>query len=168
MKALVLEEYKKLSVNEVPKPEPGPGDLLVRIQACGICGSDVHGYDGSTGRRQPPVIMGHEAAGLIEALGEGVEGFATGDRITFDSTVSCGKCGFCRAGQINLCDNRMVLGVSCDEFHRDGCFAEYAVVPQHIAYHLPEDLSSEHAALIEAVSVAVHAAGAEPAPFPSR
>ena len=159
MKALVLEEYKKLTLSDVPKPEPGERDLLVRIQACGICGSDVHGFDGSTGRRIPPIVMGHEAAGLVEAVGDKVEGFAVGDRVTFDSTVSCGHCSYCRAGRINLCENRMVLGVSCDEFKRDGCFAEYATIPQNIAYHLPADFPYEHAALIEAVSIAVHAAG---------
>jgi len=159
MKALVLEEYKKLTLSDVPKPEPGERDLLVRIQACGICGSDVHGFDGSTGRRIPPIVMGHEAAGLVEAVGDKVEGFAVGDRVTFDSTVSCGHCSYCQAGRINLCENRMVLGVSCDEFKRDGCFAEYATIPQNIAYHLPADFPYEHAALIEAVSIAVHAAG---------
>ena len=77
-------------------------DVLVRVQACGVCGSDVHGYDGSTGRRIPPLVMGHEAAGTVERMGPRVSGFEVGDRVTWDSTVSCGRCGYCRAGQVNL------------------------------------------------------------------
>jgi L-iditol 2-dehydrogenase len=131
----------------------------VRVRACGVCGSDVHGYDGSTGRRIPPLVMGHEAAGIIERTGAAVSGFSSGDRVTFDSTVSCGACDYCRRGQINLCDRRTVLGVSCADYRRHGAFAEYVSVPARIVYRLPEALSFEHAALIEAVSVAVHAVG---------
>src|SRR5215203_2270850 len=97
MKALLLSEYRKLSVVEMPTPEIGDDDVLVRVRACGICGSDIHGYDGSTGRRIPPLVMGHEAAGVIERVGPAVQGFTAGDRVAFDSTVSCGACGFCRA-----------------------------------------------------------------------
>ena len=157
MKALLLSEYKKLDVVDMPMPEIGEDDVLVRVRACGICGSDIHGYDGSTGRRIPPLVMGHEAAGVIERTGSAVEGFAPGDRVTFDSTVSCGKCHFCRQGQINLCDNRTVLGVSCGDYRRHGAFAEYVSVPARILYRLPESLPFERAALIEAVSIAVHA-----------
>lgn len=162
MKAMLLKEYKQLELTELPTPEVGPEDLLVRVRACGICGSDVHGYDGSTGRRIPPIVMGHEAAGVVAAVGDSVSDFKEGDRVTFDSTVSCGKCFFCRRGQINLCDNRRVLGVSCGEYRQYGAFAEYVVVPQHISYHLPDNLSFEEAALIEAVSVAVHGVGRIP------
>ena len=157
MKALLLSEYKKLNVVDMPTPEIGEDDVLVRVRACGICGSDIHGYDGSTGRRIPPLVMGHEAAGVIERAGSAVEGFKAGDRVTFDSTVSCGKCDFCRQGQINLCDNRMVLGVSCGDYRRHGAFAEYVSVPARILYKLPDSLPFERAALIEAVSIAVHA-----------
>jgi L-iditol 2-dehydrogenase len=162
MKAMLLAEYRRLEMTDMPKPAMGDDDLLVRVRACGICGSDVHGYDGSTGRRIPPIVMGHEAAGMVEQVGKSVQGFAPGDRITFDSTVSCGSCHFCRAGCINLCDRRRVLGVSCGDYRQHGCFAEYAVIPQHIAYKLPEALSFEHAAMVEAVSIAVHAAGRVP------
>lgn len=162
MKALLLSEYKKLEVTDIPKPEIGPDDVLVQVQACGICGSDIHGWDGSSGRRQPPLVMGHEAAGIVAAVGSNVKGYAEGDRITFDSMVWCGKCHFCLSGQSNLCDNRMVLGVSCDDYRRYGCFAEYVSVPSHICCHLPDELPFEHAALIEAVSVAVHAANRTP------
>lgn len=162
MKAMLLTEYKNLTVTEFPMPEISANDVLVQVRACGICGSDIHGYDGSTGRRIPPLVMGHEAAGVITEIGSQVTSFRVGDRVTFDSTVSCGHCFFCRRGDINLCDNRMVLGVSCGEYRRHGAFAEYVSVPQHICYLLPEELPFEHAAMIEAVSIAVHAANRTP------
>lgn len=162
MKALLLTEYKHLEVTDMPVPEVGPRDVLVSVQACGICGSDIHGYDGSSGRRIPPLVMGHEAAGVVSEVGADVTRCQPGDRVTFDSMVSCGTCHFCRRGEINLCDNRRVLGVSCGDYRRHGAFAEYVVVPEHIVYPLPEELSFDHAALVEAVSVAVHAANRTP------
>jgi L-iditol 2-dehydrogenase len=162
MKALLLKNYKELELVDFPTPECGPNDVLVRVRACGICGSDVHGFDGSTGRRIPPLVMGHEAAGEIAAIGANVKGYKEGDRVTFDSTVSCGHCYFCCRGEINLCDNRQVLGVSCGEFRRHGAFAEYVLVPSNILYRLPDSLPYEHAALIEAVSIAVHAVNITP------
>jgi len=157
MRALLLSSYMKLSVVELPTPEIGDDDALVRVRACGVCGSDVHGYDGSTGRRIPPLVMGHEAAGVIERVGQQVRGFTPGDRVTFDSTVSCGSCDFCRRGQINLCDRRTVLGVSCGDYRKNGAFAEYVAVPARILYKLPDSVPFERAALVEALSIAVHA-----------
>ncbi len=162
MKALVLEEYKKLAINEVPEPPAAPGEVLIRVRSCGICGSDVHGYDGSSGRRIPPVVMGHEASGVIAKLGAEVEGFAEGDRVTFDSMISCGRCRFCRSGSANLCDSRMVLGVSCEDYTRNGAFAEYVNVPSHIVFKIPDPLSFNEAAMVEPVSVAVHAVNLTP------
>lgn len=162
MKALVLTEYKKLEIQELPKPEPGSDDVLIRVEACGVCGSDVHGYDGSTGRRIPPLVMGHEAAGTIADVGRNVTGFRQGQRVTFDSTVSCGSCYFCHRGQINLCDNRQVLGVSCGDFRRAGAFAEFVTVPARILHELPDTLSFQKAAMIEAISVGVHAVALTP------
>jgi L-iditol 2-dehydrogenase len=156
MKALLLSEYKHLEIAELPDPTPGRGEVLVSVAACGICGSDVHGYDGSSGRRIPPIVMGHEAAGTIAALGNGVTGFAVGDRVTFDSTIFCGACNNCRRGDVNLCDHRQVLGVSCSEYRRAGAFAEYVSVPARILYRLPDTLSFNEAAMLEAVSVALH------------
>jgi len=141
----------------LPEPAPGPGEVLVRVAACGICGSDVHGYDGSSGRRIPPIVMGHEAAGRIAKLGARVTEFAEGDRVTFDSTIYCGVCDPCRRGEMNLCDNRQVLGVSCPDYRRAGAFAEYVVVPSRVLYRLPDNLSFAEAAMLEAVAVAVHA-----------
>jgi len=158
MRALLLSEYRRLAVSEVPKPDAGPGEVLIRVAACGICGSDAHGYDGSSGRRIPPLIMGHEAAGVIARTGPGVTGFSEGDRVTFDSTVYCGECRFCRRGLMNLCDRREVVGVSTPEFRRHGAFAEYVVAPARILYRLPGELPFAHAAMLEAASVALHAA----------
>jgi L-iditol 2-dehydrogenase len=156
MKALLLSRYNELDLADLPVPVPGPGELLVKVAACGICGSDVHGYDGTSGRRIPPIVMGHEAAGIVTETGPGVQNFKTGDRITFDSTVYCGKCEFCRRGEVNLCSDRQVIGVSCTDYRRYGAFAEYVVVPERISYHLPEALKFEEAAMLEAVSVALH------------
>jgi L-iditol 2-dehydrogenase len=157
MKALLLSEYNQLDIADLPAPVPGADEILVRVAACGICGSDVHGYDGTSGRRIPPIVMGHEAAGVVAAAGSGVSKFKPGDRVTFDSTVYCGQCEFCLQGEINLCNNRQVVGVSCGDYRRAGAFAEYVVVPQRITYHLPEGLEFHEAAMLEAVSVALHA-----------
>jgi L-iditol 2-dehydrogenase len=156
MKALLLTEYNHLEMRDLPDPTPGPDELLIQVAACGICGSDVHGYDGSTGRRIPPIVMGHEAAGIVAAVGTEVSGFAPGDRVTFDSTVFCGVCDYCLQGQVNLCDHREVIGVSCGEYRRAGAFAELLTVPARVAYRLPDNLSYPEAAMLEAVSVALH------------
>lgn len=157
MKALLLSEYNRLEIVELPLPRPGPGELLVRVEACGICGSDVHGYDGTSGRRIPPVVMGHEAAGTVAALGPGVTRAHEGDRIAPDSTVYCGECEYCRRGDINLCDRREVLGVSTNDFRRAGAFAQFVSVPERIIHRLPDNLSFTDAAMIEPLAVAVHA-----------
>jgi L-iditol 2-dehydrogenase len=159
MKALVLEDYMKFAYREHPAPAlRSPDDVLVRVRAASICGSDVHGMDGSTGRRRPPVIMGHEASGEIVETGSAVKAWKAGDRVTFDSTEYCGSCWHCRRGEPNLCDDRRVLGVSCAEYRRDGAFAEYLVLPQRILYALPEGLDFVSASLAEPLGVAVHAA----------
>jgi L-iditol 2-dehydrogenase len=157
MKALVLKEYNTFSFEDVPLPEIGPEDVLIRVKACGICGSDVHGMDGSTGRRIPPIIMGHEASGLIEQVGSGVTEWKTGDRVTFDSTVVTRQDFYSQKGMFNLSDFRKVLGVSCGEYRQHGAFAEYVAVPQSVVYRLPDGLSFEQAAMTEPVSVAFHA-----------
>ena len=156
MKSLLLSAYNQLEIADTPLPAVGSGEVLVRVEACGICGSDVHGYDGSSGRRIPPIVMGHEAAGTVAAVGASVEGYAAGDRVTFDSTVYCGECAFCKRGDVNLCDNRQVIGVSCGDYRRHGAFAEFVVVPQRILYHLPDGISFAEAAMLEAASVAIH------------
>jgi L-iditol 2-dehydrogenase len=157
MRALLLSQYNQLDIADLPAPVPGAEEILVQVAACGICGSDVHGYDGTSGRRIPPIVMGHEAAGIVAGVGAGVSNFKAGDRITFDSTVYCGACEFCLKGEVNLCNNRQVVGVSCGDYRRAGAFAEYVTVPQRICYQLPEGLAFQEAAMLEAVSVALHA-----------
>ncbi len=157
MKALVLEEIKEFAYKDVPEPEMSPDDVLIQVQATGICGSDIHGMDGSSGRRIPPIIMGHESAGIIAKVGANVSNWQVGDRVTFDSTIYCGECYFCRRGEINLCDNRRVVGVSCGDYRQHGAFAEYLAVPARILYRVPDDLSFVQAAFVEPVSIAAHA-----------
>lgn len=164
MKALTLVAPSAFEYGESPTPEFGRGDVLVRIRACGICGSDLHGMDGRSGRRIPPIIMGHEAAGEIVELGEDVKGWQAGDRVTFDSTEYVADDPDSRAGFVNLGQGRKVLGVSCGEYRRNGCFAEYVALPQHILYRLPEGLSFEKAAFAEPVSIALHAVNLAPEP----
>ncbi len=156
MKALMLEQYENLQVVDMPAPAPAADEVVIRVAACGICGSDVHGYDGGSGRRIPPIVMGHEAAGIITAVGADVADYKPGDRVTFDSTVYCGACEYCLRGEVNLCDNRQVLGVSCGDYRRNGAFAELVAVPARILYRLPNDFPFEEAAMLEAVSVALH------------
>lgn len=162
MNALLLKEYMNLELTTMPEPEIADDEVRIRVRACGICGSDVHGLDGSTGRRIPPLVMGHEAAGEVAALGTGVRDLHIGDRVTFDSTIYCGQCAYCARGLVNLCDNRQVMGVSPGPYRRHGAFAEYVAVPRRIVYKLPDGLSYEQAALIEAVSVAMHAVNLTP------
>lgn len=157
MKALVLEKYMHLVYKDVPEPVLQDDEVLVRIKAAGICGSDIHGMDGSTGRRIPPLIMGHEASGTIEQTGKNVIGWKQGDRVTFDSTIYKKEDWYTRNKMYNLSDGRMVLGVSTGEFKKDGAFAELVTVPQHILHTIPENVSFTEAALTEPAAVALHA-----------
>ncbi len=162
MKALVYTAPYTVELQEWPTPAYGPDDLLIRVKACAICGSDIKGFSGKTGRRQPPVIMGHEAAGVVEAVGDNVPSFAPGDRVCFDSTVYCQRCAYCLSGQLNLCAVRQVVGVSEGTYRRHGAMAEYVVVPHWIAVHMPESLTFAQAALIETAAVGLHAANRTP------
>jgi L-iditol 2-dehydrogenase len=157
LQALLLTEYRKLELTSLDRPAVGPEDVLVRVHACGICGSDIHGYDGSTGRRIPPLVMGHESAGVVAEVGANVSSVRPGDHVALDSLLSCGECELCCNGQTNMCAGRRILGVACEEFRQQGAFAEFIVVPQQAIYPVPVDLPFEHAALVEPVSVALHA-----------
>lgn len=157
MKALLLTAPSKLEFVDFPDPQPADDEVLLRIRAAGICGSDIHGWDGASGRRRPPLIMGHEAAGEVVAAGPRAAVWRAGDRVTFDSTIYCGQCRFCQAGQVNLCENRRVVGVSPLEYKQHGAFAELLTVPARILYKLPDALPFEQAAMVEPVSIAVHA-----------
>ncbi len=157
MKALLHTEPFQFTYTDVPDPEVGPEDVLIRVQACGICGSDVHGYTGQTGRRMPPIIMGHEAAGVVEKVGSEVAAVRPGERVCFDSTVYCNECEACRQGRYNRCRKRQVLGVSVPGMKRHGAMAEYVVLPAWTVLKMPEALSFVEAALLEPVSIGVHA-----------
>ena len=157
MKALTLTAYNEFSFGEVETPQAGPEELLIAVKACGICGSDVHGMDGSTGRRIPPVVMGHEAAGVVQEIGAAVRGkWQLGQRVTFDSTLYCGKCRYCSEGLVNLCEDRRVLGVSCQEYRQAGAFAEFVRVPERSVVSVPEGVSYEEAVFVEPTAVALH------------
>jgi L-iditol 2-dehydrogenase len=162
LKALVYTKPYCFEYSDFPEPKAGDNDVLIRVKACGICGSDVHGSTGKTGRRIPPLIMGHEAAGIVEDTGKNVKDFEKGQRVCFDSTVYCNQCEACRTGYYNRCERRQVLGVSTPDFKRHGAFAEYVVVPWWIVSKIPDNLSFTHAALLEPVSIGVHAANRAP------
>ena len=159
MKALRLDDLLTFSYVDVPDPAVGHEDVLVAVRACGICGSDVHGYDGTSGRRTPPLIMGHEAAGVVVRTGSGVTEWQPGDRVTFESTLSCGACPACIAGRSNLCEHREVVGASFPGYRRDGAFAEHVAVPGRALVRLPDELTFERAAFAEPLAVALHAVG---------
>jgi L-iditol 2-dehydrogenase len=146
-----------MPLEERPEPVAGPGQVVVAVRASGICGSDVHGFTGSTGRRRVGVVMGHEAAGGVIAAGEGVERLHAGDRVVLRSILPCGQCDRCRQGQPNLCLERLGLGMQID-----GAYAERVVVPEAMADPIPDELSFEDAALVEPLAVAMHAVGLAP------
>jgi len=152
MKALVFEGPGKMAWRDWPDTAPGPGEALVAIDAVGICGSDVHGYAGASGRRVPPMVMGHEAAGRIVDIGPGDDRGRLGERVFVQPFRYCGTCLFCRGGRGNLCANRRFAGVDAP-----GAMAERIVMPLANLVGIPDDLLSHHAALAEPLSVAIHA-----------
>ncbi|MGI6689446.1 MAG: zinc-dependent alcohol dehydrogenase [Christensenellales bacterium] len=162
MKALILESYGKTTIREVPTPCPLDNEVLIRVRACAICGSDIHGYAGLTDRRRSPIIMGHEAAGEIEETGCLVTHFCVGDRVVFNSSLFCGTCWYCAHGRQNLCVSSRVYGVHCDNYKLNGAMAEYVVVPERILYRMPDSLDFKKAALVEPLSVALHAVNRTP------
>lgn len=157
MKALVMHAYGEFFYEDVPIPEITDTQVLVQVKAVAICGSDVIGALGITGRRIPPLIMGHEAAGVIVRMGKAVTGWNVNDRVTFDSTEYCGTCNYCKRGEINLCDHRHVLGVSCDEYKRNGAMAEYIAIESRTLYRIPDSVSFREACLVEPFSIGMHA-----------
>lgn len=157
MNALVLTAYSKLQYLELPTPLPLQDEVLIKIKACAICGSDIHGFLGHSERRIPPIIMGHEASGIIEAVGSCVSDSYIGERVTFDSTEYCGQCTFCRTGKTNLCQNRKIAGVSCTDYIKQGAMAEYITIKEHCLYRIPDSISFKEACLAEPLSVAIHA-----------
>ncbi len=159
MRALVYHGPKDMKIEERPIPQPAAGQVRIRTAFVGICGSDVHGWLGVTGRRIPPMVMGHEFSGIISALGEGVTGWKVGDPITVQPMFSCGQCGYCAEGLTNLCDDRKFMGA----MDNNGAFMDEFCVPVENLCALPENVSLETGALIEPFAVAyrgiLHAGG---------
>jgi threonine dehydrogenase-like Zn-dependent dehydrogenase len=151
MKALYYPEWGRLQVVEIPMPEVASGEVLVRVHACGICGSELETYKGRSERRMPPLVMGHEFCGEIAGLGEGVSGWAVGDRVVSNSVVPCGTCVRCGRGDTHLCAKRQVFGM-----HRNGAFAEYVNVPARILLPWPDGVPAEMACLAEPLGNGVH------------
>lgn len=140
-------------------PESGPGQVLVRVRAAGICGSDLHGFQGLIPqRRVPGLVMGHEGAGEVVALGPGVSRLSRDMRVAIDPQIVCGTCTHCTRGWSNLCTNKKIIGSSMLG-KLDGCFAEYIVIPERNAHVLPENVSFSEAAMVEPLSNALHAVG---------
>ncbi len=150
MKAMRLEATGQLFTREVKKPEAGPNELLVRVEACGVCGTDRHLFHGEF-PCTPPVTLGHEFSGIIEQVGSAVSGFSVGDRVTGDPNIACGRCSHCVNGRVNLCRNLTAIGI-----HRDGGFAEYVVIPHKQAFLLPADLDPMHGAFCEPLACCLH------------
>jgi 2-desacetyl-2-hydroxyethyl bacteriochlorophyllide A dehydrogenase len=152
MKALVYPEWDRLEVREVPEPVPRAGEVVVRVAAVGICGSELEGFATRSPRRAPPLVMGHEFCGEVAALGPGVEGYRPGDRVVVNSVISCGRCEACRDGQGHLCPDREVFGMK-----RPGGFAELCAAPVSTLLPLPEKVSPLQGALVEPLANGVHA-----------
>ncbi|WP_007024293.1 alcohol dehydrogenase catalytic domain-containing protein, partial [Saccharomonospora iraqiensis] len=152
MRAVVVDEPGTVRVAEVPDPVPGPGEVVVRVGACGICGTDLHIADGHFPPTPYPIVPGHEFAGEVVALGPDVgAGRAVGERVAVDPSRFCGACGPCRAGRGNLCAGWGATGDTVD-----GAFAEYVAVPAATCHRMPEGMTDRQGALVEPVSCAVH------------
>lgn len=154
MRALVLREAWDLQVETREDPRPGPGEVLVRVTATGICGSDIHGYTGENGRRHPGQVMGHETVGRVQSTGEGVD-LAAGATVTVNPVIACGECPACRRGAEQTCHRRRVIGVTPDIV---SAFAEYMLVPAGNVVGLPDTMPEEYGALVEPLAVGYHAA----------
>jgi len=150
MKALVYEGPKNIKIKQVNDPILHKGEVIIKVKATGICGSDVHGYLGITGRRTPPMIMGHEFSGDISEIGEGVIKFSVGDRVTVQPLIFCGDCEYCKQGLTNLCINKKYYG----SMDTNGSMAEFISVPQKLIYKLPDLLNYLEGAMIEPLAIA--------------
>ena len=151
MKALVYEGPREMNIREVERPEPEPGEVLIRVGETGICGSELSGYMGQNYLRQLPLVMGHEFSGTVAEVGDTAAHLEVGDLVTANLLVSCGGCKYCKSGRANLCVDRKLIGA-----HRPGAYAEYVTIPEENVYMLPENLSFSKGALSEPFACAVH------------
>jgi 2-desacetyl-2-hydroxyethyl bacteriochlorophyllide A dehydrogenase len=149
MKAAIFQGIGQVEVVEVPEPTPGPGEVLIQVQVCGICGSDVDAF--RTGTYEPGVIIGHELAGDIVAVGKGVWGWSVGDRVTVNGVWPCGRCRFCQHGRHSLCEDMQMTGITVP-----GAFAEFMVAPAGFLYRLPANVTYRQAALVDPMATALH------------
>ncbi len=153
MKATYFLGEKKFEVRELPVPEVQETDVLIRVAACGICGTDVHIYHGSKGSTdvKPPVVLGHEFAGTVEKVGDKVTSVKPGDHVTVDPNRYCGTCHFCQMGKKQMCENLYAIGVN-----RDGGFAEYCLVPESQCYQLDKQVPLKYGAMTEPLACCIH------------
>jgi threonine dehydrogenase-like Zn-dependent dehydrogenase len=152
LKAVVLHGAADLRYETVPDPAPRADEVIVRVHACSICGSDLHGFHGKHPRLVFPRVLGHEFAGEVVASGSGVQGVRAGRRVCCDIDISCGECGPCREGRTNICESLRTLG-----FDRDGAYAEYVAVPASNLYVLPENVSYDQASAVQVLGISYHA-----------
>lgn len=152
MQQAVMTEPGKIEFRDVPKPEPGAGDVVIKMKNIGVCGSDIHVFHGQHPYTPYPVIQGHEVSGQVAEVGASVQSVQPGDNVTFMPQVTCGECYPCTHGQYHICDNLKVMG-----FQTGGAAQEYVAVPEAFVIKLPDDLSYDAGAMIEPVSVATHA-----------
>ena len=153
MKASRFLGNKTFAVTDLPTPHAGPGELVLRNQVCGVCGTDVHIYHGEPGSADvnPPVVLGHEYSGEVVEVGEGVTGFAVGDHVTVDPNIYCGHCAYCQNGKKQLCPSMEAIGVT-----RDGGFAQYSRIPASQAFKLEPTVPWEAAAMAEPLACCLH------------
>ncbi len=149
--AAVLHEPGRLELTERPTPEPGPGEALVEVGACAICGSDFHLIDGHVRRARYPVVPGHELMGVVRALGAGVEGVEIGARVCVENHVHCGECHFCRMGRVNLCEDSRSIGMNVD-----GGYSSHVVAPVQCLIPLPDALDDATAAVMQTLGTGYH------------
>lgn len=152
MRAAILEGVRDLRLMDLPDPTPGPGELVIRMKAAGICGTDIHYWEGRAGATSGAVrILGHDFGGVVEAVGSGVTNFTVGDRVLVDPARYCGQCAYCQRGQFNLCDSHTYMGMQSD-----GCFRELVPAPAAFTFKLPDNVSFEEASVLEPAAVALH------------
>lgn len=154
MKALVYKKPYGMAVEDIPFPTGRPGEVIVKVRAVGICGSDIHGFSGETGRRYPGMVMGHEISGEVYETGEYVIGFRKGQKVVVQPIIYCGTCGMCRIGETSVCLNKRMVGVNMDQV---GGLSEFIAVPAKNVFVMPGDMPFPHGALVEPFAVGVGA-----------